>query len=228
MAECLNVSNEIFEKIPGLIIITGKVAPGKVDNDAIALYLKSCWKNLTERVLKYGDKSLPMLSLWRKALRDAQINVKKFPPSIEAIAKRTMKCNEPFSVNPIVDAYNAISMALELPLGAYDISAIEKTLYLRTARHGEPFVPLGSLEKEETVEGEIVYSDAKSVLTRQFLWRQAEKAKITSNTKQFIFVCELLASMGDEILQNSKVLIQKKFAIPLNATITDFKVIRRD
>ena len=58
---------------------------------------------------------------------------------------------------------------------------------------------------------EIVFADDNDILTRHFLWRQSDKAKITENTKEFIFVCELLSDMGEDVIEKAKALISSRF-----------------
>src|SRR4029077_18553358 len=123
-----------------------------------------------------------------------------------------------------VDAYNALSMNLILPLGAYDVDELSGNLHLRTAQEGESFTALGGSSNEPTIASEIIYADDSDVLTRQFLWRQSEKAKITENTKQFLFVCELLQSMGSEVQAHAEKLIATKFKEFFDVEIQNFTI----
>lgn len=222
----LTIAPEVFEKIPSLIIITGSTLVRTSNDPVIAEYLSKSYSQLCVEVNNHGYKTHPLISSWRDALIKARIPVKKFPPSIEAMAKRTISSDTPFTINPIVDTYNAISMDLILPFGAYDIDQLDGDLQLRLSSGGEQFRGLGSQESEQTVEGEIVYADDSDVLTRQFLWRQSEKGKILDSTKNIIFVCELLESMGKELVEKSHQLILEKFRTLLNAEVTNLLVLK--
>ncbi|MGD2126449.1 MAG: phenylalanine--tRNA ligase beta subunit-related protein, partial [Desulfobacteraceae bacterium] len=167
------ISKDVFKRIPGLIIISGLLKVGKPAREAISRYLNASWSKLSQEVVEQGYKAHPLIAQWRAALRDAGVPLKRCPPSIEAIAKRATKNDTPFSINPVVDTYNAISMDLMLPFGAFDIMHLNGPLYLRVSNGQEPFRPLGSGEPQETEEGEIVYADTSDILTRHFLWRQA-------------------------------------------------------
>jgi DNA/RNA-binding domain of Phe-tRNA-synthetase-like protein len=83
-------------------------------------HLISSWSKLTEAVREHGHKTHPLIAQWREALRNTGVPLKKCPPSIEAIPKRTTKSESPFSINPIVDTYDAISMDLVLPYKGYE------------------------------------------------------------------------------------------------------------
>lgn len=226
MAELLRISEDVYQKVPGLIIIAGVLETGAPQTDLISSYLISSWSKLAEAVREHGYKKHPLIAPWREALRNAGVPLKKCPPSIEAIAKRTTKSKSPFSINPIVDTYNAISMDLVLPFGAYDIEQLDGELSLKVCHGPEPFTPLGGSEQEQTEVGEIVYADNSDVLTRHFLWRQAEKGKITAESARCLFLCELLASMGGESVQSAKTLIQDKFSSLLGATVSELSVLK--
>lgn len=222
------VKDGIFEKLPGLVLLTGKVQVGKINHDAIKNYLNESWSKLGGKIGADGPKNHPLIHKWRETLRAAGTPVKDCPISIEAIAKRAARGGNAFSINPIVDTYNAISMDLVLPFGAYDTSEIEGNLQVRLSHGGESFSTLGSGETETTVSNEIVFADDKDILTRHFLWRQSEKAKISAQTNEYIFVCEILEDMGKEVLSNARNLITVKFNSLLGIDKVDIEEIRCD
>jgi DNA/RNA-binding domain of Phe-tRNA-synthetase-like protein len=224
MIKTLKISSEIYALIPNLVIISGFLEIGEPDKESISSYLNESWKNLSEEVKIHGHNTHPLIAKWRKALQNAKISVKKFPPSIQALAKRTLRSNLPFSINPIVDTYNAISMDLVLPGGGYDLLQMDGGLELRLSDGGEEFLPIGKSETSFTFPNEIVYSDKSEVLTRQFLWQQSEKAKITASTTSIVFVFELLSDMGNELIEKAWNKIDNKFHSLLNGHISELYV----
>src|SRR5688500_242350 len=121
MDKRLIVAPEIYERIPGLVVLSGVVDVTQPNAGQIKDYLQEGCQDLRKEVLETGYKTQPRIAQWREALIGARIPVKAYPPSIEAIAKRAMSVPTPFSISPIVDAYNAMSMELVLPLGAFDL-----------------------------------------------------------------------------------------------------------
>lgn len=226
MEKALEIAPEIYNKIPNLVIISGFLEIGEPDKDGISSYLNESWKNITEEVKNHGHSTHPLIAHWRKALQTAKISVKKFPPSIQAIAKRTLRSNTPFCINPIVDTYNAISMDLILPSGAYDVPLMDGGLKLRLSNGGEVFSPIGKSEPTVTMPEEIVYSDELDVLTRQFLWQQSEKAKITDSTTSVVFVFELLSDMGHDFIEKAQYTIEDKFHSLLNGDVSELFIHR--
>ena len=227
MIEPLHISDEVAKKIPGLVVIAGFLEVGTIQTQLISGCLTSSWEKLGTAVREHGGhKAHPHIQKWREALRGAGVPLKKCPSSIEAIAKRTTKSDSPFSINPVVDTYNAISMELVLPFGAYDLDQLNGSLCLRVCEQPEPFTPLGGGKPEETVVGEIVYADDADILTRHFLWRQADKGKITGGSKRFVFVCELVESMGDDAVRGAKGLIEEQFSSMLGGTLSSVVILR--
>ena len=117
-------------------------------------------------------------------------------------------------------------MDLVLPFGAFDLEQLDGSLALRVCEQPEPFTPLGGGPQEETVAGEIVYADNVDILTRHFLWRQAEKGKITRASRRCVVICELLAAMGEETVQSAKNLIEEKFCTVLGGILSGMVVLR--
>ncbi len=227
MIEPLHISDEVTKKLPGLVVIAGFLDVGSIQTQLISGYLTSSWNKLGTAVREHGGhKAHPHIQQWREALRRAGVSLKKCPPSIEAIAKRTTKSDSPFSMNPVVDTYNAISMDLVLPFGAYDLDQLDGSLCLRVCEQPEPFTPLGGGKPEETVVGEIVYADDTDILTLHFLWRQADKVKITGGSKLLVFVCELVASMGEDLVRSAKGLIEEQFRSLLGGTLSGIVILR--
>ena len=73
---------------------------------------------------------------------------------------------------------------------------------------------------------EIVYADEADILTRHFLWRQAEKGKITRASTHCVVICELLAAMGEDTVQSAKNLIEEKFSAVLGGVLSGLVVLR--
>jgi len=223
------IEDEVFGKLPGLVLISGMAELGPVSEEKkkeIAAYLDASWGKLGRTVQDSDSPGAKRIGQWYACFREAGISVKHFPPSIHAIAKRAAKGGEPFRINPIVDTYNGISMDLALPLGAYDTADIAGGLRLKLSPGGEDFIALGSTENDPTVPGEILYGDDKGVLTRMFLWRQSQRSKIVDGTAKFIFVCELLEDMGEEMVERAKARIIEKMETLLGASVSSVSIQR--
>lgn len=220
------VSNEVYAKLPGVMLVTGKakVTTDKINNESIQQYLQDSWVKLQSKVTNESSEESSRVQQWCDALKQAGVPVKDYPPSIKAIAKRALKGGEPFSINPIVDTYNAISMDLALPFGAYDTATLAGELRIRLSAGGENFMALGSEKNEPNVSGEIVFADDANILTRMFLWRQSHNCKITEDTNEFIYICEIAGSMGMDMAHTAQQLIHQKLSELLGAEISNSQI----
>jgi len=226
MDTTLEISSEVYQVIPGLVVISGFLEPGTPDREGISSYLRESWVKLADEVERHGLFTHPRIAPWVEALEGAGVPVKKFPLSILAMGKRASKIRDPFSINPIVDTYNAISMDLLVPGGAYDLSQMDGGLGLRLSMGGEEFLPIGNGKLSHTVSGEIVYSDEVSVLTRMFLWQQSDKAKVSDSSRRLVFVFELLDTLGGDLVTETCAVIEEKFSTLLGGKVHGLSVQR--
>ena len=67
---------------------------------------------------------------------------KKFPSSIEALLRRALKGGPPVYINPLVDLYNAVSLAHTVPAGGFDLTDLDDRQELRFPREGDTFQAL--------------------------------------------------------------------------------------
>ena len=219
-----SVSTEVYNKLPGFILISGLIEVGTVNEPAIKDYLKQSWEGLKQKIANADSVENKRIQSWNETLKAAGVKIKDFPPSIQSISKRASKGGEVFSVNPIVDAYNAISMELALPFGAYDVTELGENLQFRLSAGGEEFIAIGTSENEPTLPGEIVLCDDKGVLTRMFIWRQSGRSKITTASKKFAFVCELLNTMDPGLQEKAKELIIQKMEALIGAKFSEVSI----
>lgn len=135
---------------------------------------------------------------YREAFRALGINPNKFMCSIEALLSRVAKKKGLPSINPVVDAGNAVSVKYRLPLGAHDIDSMLGDIEIRPAGPEDTFIPFGSTEVEKPDAGEMVYVSGGEVRTRRWTWRQSEKGKITADTTSVFFPIDGFSDVNKE------------------------------
>jgi DNA/RNA-binding domain of Phe-tRNA-synthetase-like protein len=98
-----------------------------------------------------------------------------------------------------------------LPVGGYDLARIAGDIGLRYSDGGEPFIPIGGVEQEETDPGEIVYADDRRILTRRWNYRDCDHAKITGSSREIaLFIEAPLPSVNTEDIQKQIELIASR------------------
>jgi DNA/RNA-binding domain of Phe-tRNA-synthetase-like protein len=161
-----------------------------------------------------GDKAQehPRIKPWRAAFSKLGISGSKFPSSIESMARRVLK-EGPFpKINSLVDLYNSVSLRFLVPMGGHDLNTIEGNIYLRFSKGWEPFTPMGSSETTTVPKGELVYCDDREVLTRNWVWRQCEKDKVTEKSKNIFIPIDVLGEIGRE--RADEIILELSHLIP--------------
>ena len=115
----------------------------------------------------------PRLAPWREAFRRLGYKPGDFRPSIEALLRRVLRGQELPSINALVDIGNIVSLRRLLPVGGHAIDVLTKDIALRPASGAEEFVAFGSQEIERPAPGEFIFAEGNQVLTRRWIWRQA-------------------------------------------------------
>jgi DNA/RNA-binding domain of Phe-tRNA-synthetase-like protein len=128
---------------------------------------------------------------WRTAYSQFGAKPSKFRSSIESLL-RAAQAGRLRSINPLVDLYNTVSLRHLLPCGGEDLAALIGDVQLTRADGGEPFRPLGADADDPPPAGEVIYRDAAGAICRCWNWREAERTKLTSATRDALLVIEAL------------------------------------
>ncbi|MCP8937162.1 phenylalanine--tRNA ligase beta subunit-related protein [Alsobacter sp. SYSU M60028] len=130
--------------------------------------------------------AIPGVAAWRAAYRAFGIKKTSYRCSVERIVKNVLAGRELPRINAFVDAYNAVSLAHVLCVGADDVDRIEPPLAFRYSRPGDSFVDMAAEPGEDPNDppkpGEVVYADARHVLCRRWNWRQDARTLVTPQT----------------------------------------------
>jgi DNA/RNA-binding domain of Phe-tRNA-synthetase-like protein len=133
----------------------------------------------------------PHLTAWQAAYRAFGTNPRRQRPSAEALRRRLARTGGLPRINPAVDCYNLVSASFGVPAGAFDLDQVRGDITVRFADGSEAFTPLGEPGSTENPHpGEVVYTDAAGVLTRHWNHRDADRTKVTAESKQIVFLLE--------------------------------------
>lgn len=147
-------------------------------------------KKLLERMGNKKITDFSTIKSWRETYRQMGLNHKKYRPTVEALIRRVINGHNFPVINTAVNAYLAVELLTMLPIGGYDLAAVDSDIRLRVSRGGEIFKPLGGGNMEFTDPGEVVYSDGKTILTRRWNYRDCAHSKITKNSTAIILSSE--------------------------------------
>jgi DNA/RNA-binding domain of Phe-tRNA-synthetase-like protein len=136
---------------------------------------------------------IPGIAVWRKAYRAFGIKRTSYRSSVERLVKNVLAGRPLPEINAFVDAYNAVSLAHVMPLGADDLDRISGDIAFRYSRLGDQFLDMasgeddgGPPEADPPKPGEVVYADAEKILCRRWNWRQDVRSLVTPLTSRAV------------------------------------------
>lgn len=208
-----SIISAIFDLLPALRVgaLVVKDASNRDAHPEIAALLREAENGLRSRYTDETFKDAPHIVQFFEAHRAFGNNPKRYYPSHFALAKRVLKGGTLPSINTFVDIYNVLSLQSLLPVGGEDLDRCTGDIVLDRATGTEPFVALGESQNEPPEPGEVVYKDSAGVLCRRMNWREADRTKLTQETKNAVLVVESLdpADPLPEILSALRALVQK-------------------
>ena len=136
---------------------------------------------------------------WRAAYSRFGAKPSKYRSSIESLL-RAAQAGRIRSINPLVDLYNAVSLRHGLPCGGEDLAAVVGNVLLTRAQGGEPFRTIGAAADEPAPQGEVIYRDDIGAICRCWNWREADRTKLTAQTRDAVLVIEALSEHTPEQL----------------------------
>lgn len=142
----------------------------------------------------------PHVVAWRAAYRGFGAKPQRTRPSLEALLRRAGSGLP--RVNPLTDAYNAISVLHRVPIGGEDLDHYTGPARLVRAEGTEPFDTMtdGAEVVEHPEPGEVVWRDDAGVTCRRWNWRQARRTRLRPETTRALFILDALDPMTDEAL----------------------------
>ncbi|VVB98048.1 B3/4 domain protein [uncultured archaeon] len=183
----------IFDKFPGLHV--GAVIARGIDNSGTAEGLpgmiRAQEKEIVAKCNAEAVSQEPRIDAWRKAYSVFGGEPKKNRSSVENLYRMVLNGIELRGINKLVDCYNLVSLKHMLPLGGEDLDRMQGDVVLGFAGPSEaPALLLGDKEPHPPRNGEVIYKDGISTICRRWNWREADRTKLTENTRNAILVLE--------------------------------------
>jgi len=202
----LAVTDTIFDEFPELVL--GVVILHNIDNSQnraeITGLLRQAEAGLSG---KFGSTPViehPHIAAWREAYRKFGAKPKDYPSSVENLARRVLSGATIGHINNLVSLYNTVSLRHILPVGGEDLDKIVGDILLTRAGNDEPAVLLlGEKEARAPRAGEIIYKDEVGAICRRWNWREADRTKLTQETKNAFLVIETLPPVTRDTVETA-------------------------
>ncbi len=118
--------------------------------------------------------------------------------SIDNLARGVERNNGFRDWGPFVNYYNALSLVLATPFGAYDVAKIAGPMRLALGESSLSFTPLGKPDKKEkTKPAEVYYRDDERVICRMWNLADCDETKVTPQTNQIILIADLMGTKDE-------------------------------
>lgn len=202
----LRVSEEIFERFPEAVlgIVTADGIDNRREDPTILAGLRREEARVREELAGAQVTEHPRIAPWREAYRRFGAKPKDYPSSIENLVRRVLKGHSLPGINPLVDLYNTISLRHLVPAGGEDLDRITGDILLAIARDGEaPVRLLGESEERAPHPGEVIYKDDVGAICRRWNWKEADRTKLTPETRNAVLVIEGLPPVGREDIERA-------------------------
>jgi len=198
------VDEALFNQYPdfkrGIIVVT------YIENNTSNEYIKALLDNEIKNRMGTNCVDYEPVKAWSDAHSKFGSNPNKFPPSIKSLLKRIQSGSGFPFINSVVALFNYISIKYLIPCGGDDTDKIEGNLRLGFSNGNEFFIPLGSVEQETPLQGEVIYYDdiTLNVMCRRWNWRNGDFTKITEHTKQLVINIDGIGSVSLSIIESAR------------------------
>ncbi|MFA5827988.1 MAG: lysine--tRNA ligase [Candidatus Shapirobacteria bacterium] len=198
------IDKKLLEAYPsiktGIAIIEGvSVQKSNVELDKLKEITAKKYKNYS---LDDIDK-ISSIQAYRKFFRSFGVDPASRHPSPDALLRRLISKKGLYNINTLVDAYNVASLETNLGMSAMDMAHLNFPVTLRFSQSGEKIVLLGGEETKTTKTGEVVYADNQGLITLDLNYRDCDKTKITSQTKNVLLYVDGCPGISSQEIANA-------------------------
>jgi len=156
----------------------------------VAAILPPLYDRARARLATGSEGEFPEIQAWRRTFAKMGLKPTQYRCAAEALLRRFRKEDALPSIHPLIDLYNAMSLAWAIPIAAFDLANVEGDLTVRPATGTERYLTFAG--EEETPEpGETVFADDGGYAhARRWSNRQSGRSAIREETSAVLLVAE--------------------------------------
>ena len=201
------LSDDLLRRQPsyvvGVVFVRDAQPPAQEASALLARGLTRAAESVAWRIGGAGLRGNPAIARWFSAFEAEGINPRTYAPSIAALAQRCLHGDYVRSINPAADIANLISLRHLLPVGAHDVDRLPGDITVRLSREGDTFTWAAHGQAESPSPGEPVYATDSVIRTRRWVWRQAEDAMTSPDSRTIVFPVDGFADATGEQVQTA-------------------------
>lgn len=150
----------------------------------------------TEQIGQY-----PEVVSYRTLYKEMGVDWHSRRPSPEALLRRVALGKGQYSINTCVDAYNLVVLKHRVSVGAFDMDQVKTPTVLRFAGGGDSILLLGDDTPTVYSTKELAYYDKEGGYNIDFNYRDAQRTKVTQETKNIWINVDGVFSITPEQVQ---------------------------
>jgi DNA/RNA-binding domain of Phe-tRNA-synthetase-like protein len=147
------------------------------------------------------------LKEWRTMFKQFGTDPSKYRPSVEALYRRVKKGNVLMTDNSAIDINNFFSMQYEIPLGIYNMDAIESPISITIGDSSSQYDALNG--RVVNMEGKLVTSDRRGPFGSPIV--DSKRTMITTDTTRALHIIYFTASISSDEAKEMLKAIEKMF-----------------
>ncbi|KGO20523.1 tRNA ligase, partial [Oenococcus alcoholitolerans] len=185
----------MIPKVIDLVSRSAVLEINNVDNrsypEALSRFIKTEIQKELESLDRDQLKADPIIQGFWDLHKSIGLPKRSNTPAPLTLLKLILKRGVLFSIDPVVDLYNLVSIQSRLALGAHDIDRIDGDVELKITNGTERFVPIGANGSAEKIKaGEYSYVDASNEVICHLETRQVEKTKVTAGSTHIFYIVQ--------------------------------------
>jgi DNA/RNA-binding domain of Phe-tRNA-synthetase-like protein len=186
---------------------------GPADVSSVEPRLQYWVREAERRLADKTEAELSEVQAWRRAYSKMGLKPTQYRCASEALLRRLRKEGSLPRVHPLVDLCNALSAAYAVPVAAFDVAKISRSLEVRHAGGDEVYMSFAG-EEEKPAPDEVIFADeAGEAHARRWANRQSGRSAVSTETTDVLIVAEamhpsapadmeaLLSTLGQELEQ---------------------------
>lgn len=181
------------ELVAGMLFADGITSTANVE-EPIARYSAIA----AERLDGGTESDLPEIQAWRRAFSRMGLKPTQYRCASEALLRRFRNEGALPRIHPLIDLYNAISIAFAIPICVLDVTKVAGGITVRYADGAERYEPFSG-EIENPYPQEVIFADeAGYAHARRWTNRQSGRSAVRDDTATVLFVSEALHPSANE------------------------------
>ncbi|MDK1376934.1 MULTISPECIES: phenylalanine--tRNA ligase beta subunit-related protein [unclassified Sinorhizobium] len=144
------------------------------------------------RLAASSEGEFPEIQAWRRAFSRLGLKPTQYRSASEALLRRFRKDGSLPRIHPVIDLFNAASLAFAIPIAVFDLSKVVGHLEVRYASDSEIYTTFSG-ETEHPEQHEVIFADEEGrAHARRWTNRQSGYSAVGDETTAVLIVAEAL------------------------------------